>query len=118
MLFAVFLTAGFSLSAAQASVMTAKMTMAADEGMAMPSSMGKVADATMNGNCKSCAEHTGGSDNPMHCQPTCIAPVLAVLPQDFAVTVVPALQQPQVLPDPLLSGRSSLPDPYPPRPTI
>lgn len=119
MLLAVFLTAGFSLSAAQASVMSAKMTMAADDGMAMSSDtgMGKMADATMNGDCKACLKDTGGSDNPMHCPPSCIAPVLAVLPQDLAVTVVPPVSQPSALPTPFPRGRSSLPDPYPPRPS-
>lgn len=118
MLLAVFLTAGFSLSAAQASVMSAKMAMTADDGMAMSTDtgMGKMAaDATMDGDCKACLKDAGGSDNPMHCPPTCIAPVLAVLPQDLTVTAVPRPQQPPALPTPFLSGRSSLPDPYPPR---
>ena len=117
MLLAVFLTAGFSMSAAQANVMSAKMTMASDEGVAMPSGMGKMADATMNGDCKTCPKGAGSSDDPMHCAPTCIAPVLAVLPQDLTVTVVSPVSQPSALPTPFLHGRSSLPDPYPPRPS-
>lgn len=119
-LLAGFLTAGFSLSASQASVMSAKMTMTADDGMAMSSDtgMGKMAaDASMNCDCKACLKDTGGNGGPMHCPPSCIAPVLAVLPQDFAMTVAPRIQQPSALPSPFLHGRSSLPDPYPPRPS-
>jgi len=116
MLLAVFLTAGFSLSAAQASVMSAKMTMAADEGMTMPSGMGKMVDAAMNGDCKACIKGAGDNGNPMHCPPSCISPVLAVLPQDFTVKAVPPMQQPSGQPAASLHGRSSLPDPYPPRP--
>lgn len=120
MLLAAFLTAGFSLSAAQASVMTAKMAIAADDGMAMPSDTGMnkmAADATMTGDCKACLKDAGGSDNPMHCSPTCIAPVLAVLPQAVVMTAVSPVQQPSALAAPFLRGRSSLPDPYPPRPS-
>lgn len=113
MLIAVFLTAGFSLSAAQASVMSAKMANA----MAMPTgaSTGTLAGASMNGDCKACLKDIGDSGNPMHCPPTCIAPVLAVLPQDLAVTAVLHVQQPSTQAAPFLQGRSSLPDPYPPR---
>jgi hypothetical protein len=119
MLLAFVLTAGFSLSAAQANVMSAKMTMTAADGMAMPSntSMAKMADAAMNGDCKACLKDAGGSDNPMHCPPNCIAPALAVLPQNFAMTVAPRMQQPSALRAQFLRGRSSLPDPYPPRPS-
>jgi len=120
MLLAVVLTAGFSLSAAQASVMSAKMAMTADDGMAMSSDagMGKMAaDASKSGDCKACVKDAGGSDNPMHCPPACIAPVLAVLPQAVAMMAVSPMQQPSPLAAPFLRGRSSLPDPYPPRPS-
>ncbi|QND68458.1 hypothetical protein HB777_33965 [Mesorhizobium loti] len=120
MLLAVLLTAGFSLSAAQASVMSARMAMtgsemamATDTGMAKMSDMGTATD----GDCKACLKGAGDIGNPMHCPPTCIAPVLAVLPQDLAMTVVPLVSQPSALPTPLLHGRSSLPDPTPPRPS-
>lgn len=120
MLLAVFLTAGFSLSAAQASVMSANMTMTADDGMAMSSGAdtGKMAGATMTSDCKACLKDTGGSDNPMHCPPTCIAPALAVLPQAVAVTAISPMEQPSALPAPFPHGRSSVPDPYPPRPSV
>ena len=115
MLLAVFLTAGFSLSAAQASFMSARMA----DAMAMPADMGmvKIADAGMKGDCKACLKDTSDNGNPMHCPPTCIAPVLAVLPQGLAMTTAPRLRQPTALPAPFLHARSSLPDPYPPRPS-
>ncbi|MFC3325027.1 hypothetical protein [Mesorhizobium cantuariense] len=117
MLLAVFLTAGVSLSAAQASVMSATMAMAAGSGTAMPSDagMGKMAGGAMNGGCKACPKDAGDKGGPMHCPPSCIAPVLAVLPQGLAMTATPRMQQPPALPAPFLHGRSSLPDPYPPR---
>ncbi|WP_246093881.1 MULTISPECIES: hypothetical protein [Mesorhizobium] len=119
MLLAVFLTAGFSLPAAQASAMSATMTMTADDGMAMPdiAGMGKMADVGMKGDCKACLKDFGDNGNPIHCSPTCIAPVLAVLPQGLAMTTAPRLRQPSALPTPFRYGRSSLPDPYPPRPS-
>jgi len=89
----------------------------ADEGMTMPSDLGKMADAIMDGDCKACIKDAGDNGNPMHCPPSCIAPVLAVLPQDFTLTAVSPVRQSSRLPAPLLRGRSSLPDPYPPRPS-
>ena len=117
MLLAVFLTAGFSLSATQASVMSAKMMMTTGSGMAMPADTGmaEMADTGMNGNCNACLNGAGDTGKPMHCPPTCIAPVLALLPQGLAITVVPSVQQPSARPMPLLHGRSSSPDPFPPK---
>ncbi len=103
-LLAVLLTAGFSLSAAQVGVMPVWITGAG---------MGKMADSTMKGDCKACLKDTGSKQ----CQPVCIAPVVAVLPQDLAVTAVPRLEQPTALPTPFLRGRGFLPDPLPPRPS-
>lgn len=116
MLLAVLLTAGFSLSAAQASVMAAKMTMTTGMTMPVDAGMADMGTAT-DGDCHACLKGAGDSGNPMHCPPTCIAPVLAVLPQDLAMIVVPLVSQPSALPTPLLHGRSSLPDPTPPRPS-
>ena len=117
MLLAVLLTAGFSLSAAQASVMSARM--AGENAMALPAigSMGKMAGGAMDEDCTACLKDLGSKGGPMHCPPDCIAPVLAVLPQDLAMAIVPRVQQPSPLQIPLLRGRSSLPDPYPPRPS-
>lgn len=113
MLLAVFLTTGFSLSAAQASVMSVRMTgvmvMPADTGM------GKMAESDMKGDCNACLKDAGDKGGPMQCPTVCIAPALAVLPQDFGIVPVPSVQQPSTLPAPLMHGRSSLPDPYPPR---
>ena len=114
MLLAVFLTAGFSLSAAQASIMPVRMAGA----MAMPADtgMGKMDGSAMKGGCKACLKDADGKGSPMQCPPLCIAPALAVLPQGIAVTPIPFVQQPSTSPVAFLHGRSSLPDPYPPRP--
>lgn len=116
MLLAVFLTAGFSLSASQASIMSARMAGENAMAMSVAGGMSKMAGA-MDSDCKACLKDSGGNAGPMHCPPDCIAPVLAVLPQGPAMTIVPRMQQPSALPTPLLRGRSSLPDPSPPRPT-
>lgn len=117
MLLAVFLTAGLSFSAAQASVMSAKMTMMTGSGMTMPADVGTATGSAMNGDCKACLKGASDNGNPIHCAPVCVAPVLAVLPQVLAIRVVPRAQQPSALPAPFLRGRSSVPDPFPPRPT-
>ncbi|RWL97962.1 MAG: hypothetical protein E5X74_12085 [Mesorhizobium sp.] len=112
MLLAVFLTVGFSLSAAQAGVMSAAMA----SDMAMTADAGMGAGGAMKGDCKACLKDMGDNGSPKQCPPVCIAPVLAVLPQDFAVTTVPRPQQPSAQPTLFLHGRSSPPDPFPPRP--
>lgn len=109
MLLAVILTVGFTLSVAQASVMPATMKMTADDGIATPANVDMTADR------KACLKEAGDNGNPMHCPPTCTAPVLAVLPQDVAVTTVLDLRQQLTLRAPFLRGRSSLPDPFPPK---
>ncbi|RRI03584.1 hypothetical protein EH240_09685 [Mesorhizobium tamadayense] len=114
MLLAVFLAAGFSLSAAQAGVMSASMT--AMTGMTMAADAGMAANTGLTGDCKACLKGGGDTGNPKQCPPVCVAPVLAVLPQDFAVTTVPRLPHPLAQPTPFLHGRSSPPDPFPPRP--
>lgn len=117
MLLTVFLTAGFSMSAAQASIMSATMKMTADNGMAMSAVAGMhtMADLALTGDCKSCLKNPGDDGNPVHCRLTCIAPVLGVLPQGVAMTTARRLQQSSALLTTLLRGRSSLPDPFPPR---
>uniref|UniRef100_UPI003703DD6D hypothetical protein n=1 Tax=Mesorhizobium atlanticum TaxID=2233532 RepID=UPI003703DD6D len=91
-------------------------TIKVDGGMSMraDTGMGTMAGA-MSGDCKACLKDVGGNRSPIHCPPTCIAPVLAVLPQDLAVTVVSRIEQPLALPTPFLRGRGFLPDPFPPR---
>lgn len=115
MLLAVFLTAGFGLGGAQASVMSAEMmTTMSDNATAMYPDADMTMSSDMAGDCQACSESAGDKGNPKHCPPTCIAPVLAVLPQDLAATTA-SRQQPTALPTPLLHGRSSLPDPSPPK---
>ncbi|MER9401506.1 hypothetical protein NKI46_25675 [Mesorhizobium sp. M0615] len=116
MLLAVFVTVGVSVTAVQASTMTMKMTtgaaasmtVASETGMSMPG-MGAASDS----DCKACLKGPGDNGNPMHCPPTCVAPILAVLPLEFTVIRAPL---PSALPTPFLHGRSSLPDPFPPKP--
>ncbi|MBZ9963116.1 hypothetical protein [Mesorhizobium sp. BR1-1-2] len=112
MLLAAFLAAGFSLSTAQAGVMSAMMaggmTMAADAGMG--------AGGAMQGDCTACLKDMGDNGSLKQCPSVCIAPVLAVLPQDFAVTMALRPKQPLAQSTPFLHGRSSPPDPFPPRP--
>jgi hypothetical protein len=114
MLLAVFLTAGFSLPAAQASAMAAKTTTMTD--MAMPSDAGMAKVAATDSDCGACLKGASDTGNPMHCPPTCIAPAMAVLPQGLAMTMVLRAQQPTPLPYPQFRGHSPLPDPSPPRP--
>ncbi|SFO68382.1 hypothetical protein SAMN03159463_02674 [Mesorhizobium sp. NFR06] len=118
MLLAVLLTAGFSLSAAQASVMSARM--AGENAMAMPAAggMGKMAGGAMDEDCKACLKDLGSKGGPMHCPPDCVAPVLAVLPQGPAIRIAPRMQQPPPPPASVLRGRSLLPDPSPPDPLL
>ncbi|RTM10926.1 MAG: hypothetical protein EKK31_01600 [Hyphomicrobiales bacterium] len=117
LLLTVFLTAGFSLSAATASIMP---TMAkVNRAMFMPADvgMGKMMAGAMSGDCKACLKGVGSSDSPIHCPPTCITPVLAVLPQDLTVAMVSRTEEPLALRAPFLRGRTFLPDPLPPRPS-
>ena len=120
MLLSVFLTAAFSLSGAQASVMSARMTMATDSDMVMRSDTGraKMSDVATaaDRDCQACLKGTSDTGNPMPCPPTCIGPALAVLPQGFAVTVLRA-QQPTPSLYLLFPGHVPLPDPSPPRPS-
>ncbi|MER9580923.1 hypothetical protein [Mesorhizobium sp. M0276] len=119
LLLAVFATVSASVSAGQASTMAVSMTVASEAGMAMTSEMGMgmMSDtgAAADSDCKACLKDAGDNGNPMHCPPTCIAPVLAVLPLEFAAMTVIRAPLPSALPAPFLHGRSSLPDPFPPK---
>ncbi|MET2832587.1 hypothetical protein [Mesorhizobium shangrilense] len=118
MLLAVFVTVGVSMSAVQASTMAVNMTMALKAGMAMASETGMTTPgmgAADDSDCKACVKGTGDNGNPMHCPRTCIAPVLAVLPLEFAVMSAVRAPLPSALPTPFLHGRNSLPDPFPPK---
>ncbi|MER8387519.1 hypothetical protein NKG60_04065 [Mesorhizobium sp. M1428] len=121
MLLAMVVTAGFSLSAAQAAVMSARMAidsrmmMASDAGTT-GADMAKMADAK-GGDCSACLKSSADNDKPMQCAPTCVAPVLAVLPEALPVTGLPQAELPPALPAAFLHGRSLLPEPFPPRPS-
>jgi hypothetical protein len=118
MLLAVFVTVGVSVSVVQASTMAMKMTMGVEAGMTVASETGMSMPgmgAANDSDCKACLKGTGDNGNPMHCPPTCIAPVLAVLPPEFAAMTVIRAPLPSALPTPFLHGRSSLPDPFPPK---
>ncbi|EFI53379.1 MULTISPECIES: hypothetical protein [Afipia] len=102
---AVFVTVGMSLSAVQASDMTAKMAMASDMG------------APGHNGCDCCP--SGGNDNDMKAMPCaafCVAPVLAVLPQVTGMALVQRPGSPIAARVALLNGRASPPGPHPPRP--
>jgi hypothetical protein len=120
LLLAVLVTVGVSLSAVQADIMAVAMT--SDAGMAIASETGMTSETVMtmagmaaDSDCKACLKGTGDSANPMHCPPTCVAPVLAVLPLEVAVMAAIPAPLPSARPTPLPSGRSSAPDPSPPR---
>lgn len=118
LLLAVFVTVGVSVSAVQASTMAVNMTMASQAGIAMASETGMtISDmgAAAGSDCKACLKGTGDNGNPMQCPPTCIAPVLAVLPLEFAAMTVIRAPLPSPLWMPFLHGRSSSPDPFPPK---
>ena len=121
LLLAVFVTAGLSLTAVQASDMSVKMTMMSGSGMTMPSDTGTTTMSDMGvtggGDCDACAGGTRDHGYPMSCWPVCVAPVFAVLPQGLAVTTIGQMAQLYSSTFQLLRGRDSLPDPSPPRPS-
>jgi uncharacterized protein (DUF2237 family) len=102
---AVFVAAGMSLSAAQATGTSMKMAMVSDM------------TGLMHNGCSGCPN--GGGDDGMKamvCSVVCTTPVLAVLPEGVSVPVV---QQSVPFPvrEPFLHGTRAPPDPYPPRTT-
>ena len=102
---AVLVTLSLSLSAVQASGMASEMAkMTAMSGM----------DSSMSGDCQKCPNKNDGAAMAMACGPVCVAPAMAMLPQDspatFALAQIAFLKRHS-----LLHGRASPPDPYPPR---
>jgi hypothetical protein len=102
MFLAVFVTVEMGLSVAQATDMTAKMAMASDM------------DGSGHDGCQGCPAGGDNGMKAMTCTSICVAPVLAVLPQAEPVMLVhkPVSFIARYL---LLHGRTSPPDPYPPR---
>lgn len=95
---------GLNLSAVQASDMSMKMAMAS----AMAGSG--------HGDCHGCADKPDAGAKTMTCVSTCVAPLLAVLPQGLPSTVhVVSTLSP--VPSPFLPGRIASPEPFPPRPS-
>jgi hypothetical protein len=102
---AVFVAAGMSLSAAQATGTSMKMAMVSDM------------TGSMHDGCPGCPN--GGGDDGMKamaCSVVCATPVLAVLPEGVSV---PLVQRPVpfTVRDSFLHGTRTPPDPYPPRTT-
>jgi len=107
---AVFMTAGFALSAVQATDMAAKMAMASDMGTSTNG-------ASTNNACQGCpTQDSDDCTKAMSCTAACVAPVLAVLPQGVPAMLL-AKPSSSGTAYPLLHGWASPPDPYPPRPT-
>ncbi|OYX71159.1 MAG: hypothetical protein B7Y95_13545 [Rhizobiales bacterium 32-66-11] len=98
---AVFVTAGTSLSAVQASDMTVKMAMASDVG------------GSGHDPCQGCPAGDDGM-KAISCAAICVAPVLAVLPEAEPVMLVHKTVS-FITRYPLLHGKTSPPEPYPPR---
>lgn len=105
LLLAVLVTLSLNLSAVQASGMASEMArMAAMPGM----------DSSMSGDCQKCPSKGDGAAMLAVCGTVCVAPAMAMLPQEspatFALAQIAFLKRHS-----LLHGRASPPDPYPPR---
>jgi hypothetical protein len=101
---AVFVTTGMGLSVVRANDMALTM--------AMPSDMG----ASGHDGCAGCPGGDSSGAKAMPCAVTCVAPVLALLPQVAPTPVAPvAATYPAY--GAVLHGRAPVPDPGPPRTT-
>jgi hypothetical protein len=98
-LLAVLLTAGLSLTAAQAGNMPMKMHMA----------------AAGHSGCHDCVGCDAGKAKAMICASICAASVLATLPQAPPMVVAEIVTTLALPEDEFLVGSMSPPDPYPPR---
>lgn len=98
---AVFVTVGLSLSAVQASGMIVKMAMASDM------------ESSGHDRCQGCP--SDDDTNAISCIATCAVPVLALLPEAESGMLVHKSVS-AVTCYPLLHGKTSPPEPYPPRP--
>jgi hypothetical protein len=120
---ALFVGAGMGLSTVQASTMTVTMAAGtpkasgpmADMGMKMaPELMAQGLGLAGKGGCATCP--TGDDSGKLaHCPPGCIVPAFAVLSADLEQVPTTLSSRLSAPPLPFLHGRSSLPDPYPPR---
>jgi hypothetical protein len=121
LLLAVLVAAGLSASVVRANGMAVTMAMTHDMNAAMMPDMGAARTAAMShaddGGCAACPKGLGDNASPMHCPPACAVPVVAVLPQELAVTMIGQMAPLFSSQYALLHGRNALPDPSPPRPS-
>lgn len=103
MFLAVFVTVGMGLSVAQATDMTAKMAMASDM------------DGSGHDGCQGCPAGGDNGMKAMTCTPICVAPILAAVLAQAAPAMMVHKPVSFAARYPLLHGRTSPPDPYPPR---
>ncbi|WP_244538147.1 hypothetical protein [Mesorhizobium sp. YR577] len=92
------------MSPVQASDMAVKMAMTS--GMAMPT----------DGDCSGCPDQGTDGGKMTVCPQVCVAPVLALLPENPAFGIAPPAPRLTPLRSSFLHGRDAVPDPYPPKP--
>jgi hypothetical protein len=102
LLLAVFAAAGMGLSVVQVSDMTLEMAMSSDM------------DAMADSGCQGCPTNDDGGAKFASCSPICTSLGTALLPQALVTTAAPASHA-SAQRYSLLVGRTSMPDPYPPR---
>ena len=106
LLLGVFVTLGMSLSAVEASDMTVKMTMTTEMGSAA------------HDDCKLCPGGDRATPKAAVCKIVCTTPVFSMLPLQLASLAIAMVAADVSLPGHMaLPGKTSAPDPYPPRPT-
>jgi len=103
LLLAVFVVAGLSLSAVQASDMAVKMSMMSGMGM------------SGGGDCSGCPDRAANGKGVAACLSVCVVPVVALTPQIPSAETAVSLRRLSPPLYPTLYGRNPPPDPYPPR---
>jgi hypothetical protein len=121
LLLAMFVTAGFGVSAVRASNMSVAMAMMSDQSTAVSSdsdmTMQSKTGANTGNDCQDCLGGSSNHGKPMDCSPICVAPVLAVSPNELAVALGVRKSRPVLPTSALLRGHPVRPDPSPPRST-
>jgi|GEM_PF-801668 len=110
LMLAVFLAAGMSLSVAPAGGSRATTAMAAM--MSMSPEMG----ASSHGDCDGCPMKGDDGAKAMVCGTMCASPIMAMAPPVAPLKLV-EMRGSFAAPESRLCGRTSPPDPYPPRPS-
>jgi hypothetical protein len=98
----VFVAVGLSLSAARASDMAIKMSMAS--GM----------DMSHDGDCAGCPD-PGPDGGKVSCPSVCVIPVVALVSKEPSAAIASSRLRTEPPPCHSLRGRQQPPDPYPPR---